>query len=452
MPDDLFIMLNYTIMYNRLSGLAGLFLLLFIAGLSSCKKDDYRQPLPQVTDNGLVTGGDTLHPGEPLLLYPRLNNRQSTTYAWQVNGQPAGTDSVYTFTTTTPGRYTIEFTATNTTGQVSTQYEIYVLGKYEDGIILVNEGWFGHDNGNVNFYRYGQDTIGQMVYHKENPGKELGVTTQYGAVFNGKLYLVSKQGPFVVTDAQSLVETGRINSLPANGRAFVGLDNTNGLLSTANGIYPLNLTSLTLGTKIAGINGETGTMRKEGNYLFVFSQNAGLLVLQLSDYSIVKTFAGLNQGLSKTPDGSLWAAGGNSLVKINTTTLDTNRITLPFSLGNPWFAWNVGTVTTSTTENAVFIAKTMSWGAGGNQVYKYITGNSASLATPLFTLPTGKEFYGASIGYRAATNQLVVTAVQSGYGQNYQYNSLYFHNAATGSLQKTVSYEYFYFPALMIIQ
>jgi hypothetical protein len=330
------------------------------------------------------------------------------------------------------------------------QPEPLITGKYENGIILVNEGWFGHDNGNVNFYRYGQDTIEQMVYHKENPGKELGVTTQYGAVWNGKLYLVSKQGPFVVTDAKSLVETGRIASLPANGRAFLGLDNNNGLISTASGIYPLNLSTLTLGTKLTSVTGETGGMRKEGAYIFVINQSQGLIILNASDYSVVKKIAGMNQGLSKTPDGSLWVAGGSSLVKINTTTLDTNKITLPFTLGNPWVAWNVGTVTTSSTENAVFIGRTNSWGAGGNQLYKYVVGNSASLATLFATIPAGKEFYGAGVGYNAGSNELVVTAVQSGYGQNYQYNSLYFYDAANATLKKTITYQYFYFPALMI--
>ncbi len=103
-------------------------------------------------------------------------------------------------------------------------------------------------------------------------------------------------------------------------------------------------------------------MRKEGSYLFVLNQSQGLVIMNLSDYSIVKKIAGMNQGLSKTADGSLWVAGGNALVKVNTTTLDTNKITMPFSLGNPWFAWNVSTVTTSTTENAVFIAKTQPLG------------------------------------------------------------------------------------------
>lgn len=323
-------------------------------------------------------------------------------------------------------------------------------GKYENGILLVNEGWFGHEEGSVNFYRYGRDTIEQMVYRKENPGKELGTTTQFGAVYNGKLYLVSKQGPLVVTDSKTLIETGRIASLPADGRAFVGLSSTLGLISTADGIYRLHLSPLSVGTKLTGISGEVGVMKKHGNHIYLLSQSEGLVILNQSDFSIAKKIPGINQGLSTTPDGHVWVAGGASLVRINSTSLDTTKVTLPFTLGNPWFAWNVGTVTTSSTENAVFIGRTNSWGAGGNRIYKYVVGNSASLQNPFATLPANKEFYGAGIGYRSTGNEVVVTAVQSGYGDNYAINHLYFYDAANATLKKTVNYGHFYFPALLI--
>lgn len=436
----------YEAFYSRLIVLASL---IFIVGITSCRKSDTLS-LPQIIDNSVPGGKDSLIVGEKLVLHPILNTRTRATYQWRVNGMLSGTDSVYTFETGSAGDYTIDYKATNTTGEITFQYLIHVWGKYENGILLVNEGWFGHENGNVNFYRYGSDTIEQMVYHKENPGKELGVTTQFGAVFNGKLYLVSKQGPFVVTDAKSLKETARIDPLPADGRAFVGLDNSLGLISTSDGIYKLNLSPVSVGTKIPGITGETGNMRKEGDHIYILSQTEGAVILKQSDFSIVKKIPGMDQGLSKTADGNIWVAGGSKLYKINPTSLDTNSITLPFTLGNPWFAWNVGTVTTSTTENAVFIARTMPWGAGGNKIYKYIPGNAASLQTPFATIPAGKEFYGAGVGYNSLKNELVVTAIQSGYGQNYSFNSLYFYDASNGSLKKTVSYTHFYFPALMI--
>lgn len=431
--------------YPSLAGPLALFaIIIFIAG---CRKDDRLLPLPEITENGIMGGKDTITVGDKLVLHPRLNNRHNTTYQWQVNGQQTGADSTFSFTTDSAGEYTVKYTALNPTGQSSMEYRILVLGKYEGGILLVNEGWFGHEDGNVNFYRYGRDTIEKMVYHKENPGKKLGTTTQSGAVFNGRLYLVSKQGPFVVADAKSLKETGRIAKLPADGRAFLGVSSTAGLVSTANGLYRLTLSPLAIGAKVSGISGETGTMRKEGSYIFVMTQSDGALVLRQSDYSIVKKIPGMKQGLAKTADGSIWMGGGNALVKVNPATLATTKVTLPFTLGDNWFAWNEGTITASTKGTAVFIAKTMPWGAAGNEIYRYVPGNSASLNAPIAKLPAGKEFYGAGVRYDPTKGKLVVTAVQSGYGQNYKYNSLYIYSV-TGTLEKTVSYEHFYFPAL----
>lgn len=420
-----------------------------IAGISSCKKDD-ALAIPRIVDSGIANGKDSITVGEALLIHPVLNARTATTYQWKINNETAGADSVLNFTPENTGDYTIDFKAVNSSGEVSFQYAIHVWGKYENGIFLVNEGWFGTENGSLNFYRYGRDTVEQRVYHKENPGKDLGATTQFAAVHNKKLYMVSKQGPFVVADAHSLKETGRIENLPADGRAFLGLDNNNGLVSTADGIYRLNLSPLSIGEKVTGTSGETGSMLKDGDYIYVLTQEDGLLILKQSDYSIAKQIEGMQQGLTRTADGKIWVAGGSKLLHINPTNLDTASIELPFELGNPWFAWNVGTVTASSTENAVFIAKTMPWGAGGNEVYKYVSGNTSSLLSPFITLPTGKEFYGAAVGYNKVNNQLVVTSVQSGYGQNYKFNYLYLYDAASGNLKNAINYEHFYFPAMMV--
>lgn len=344
----------------------------------------------------------------------------------------------------------LQLLSTNVNEQSHNEKESSLLaGNYTNGILLVNEGWFGHENGSVNFYAYGEDTIQPKVYHKENPGKDLGVTTQHGAIWNGKLYLVSKQGPLVVTNAATLVETGRIADLPDDGRAFAGIDASLGLISTQNGIYRLNLSTLALGAKISGITGQTGSMLVNGNYVYVLSESSGVIILNKSTLTITKTIAGPTQGFAKTSDGSIWASGGTKLVKIHPTTLDTNVVTLPFAVGNTWGAWNDGTMTAASNGNAVYIAKTQSWGAGGNQVYRYVQGNPSSLNSVFITLPANKEFYGSGVRFNAGRNELTVTAVQSGFGQNYKFNSLYIYDTS-GTLIKTVNYTNFYFPALMI--
>ncbi|MBL7735351.1 MAG: DUF5074 domain-containing protein [Chitinophagaceae bacterium] len=430
-----------------LSGNAFVFLIA-ITLLIGCRKGG-GLAYPAITDAGMPGGKDSIWVGDNLSIHPAIYERENVSYRWFVNGNISGTDSVLVFSPKEPGTYKIDFKSINAVGDDNFTYEVFVWGKYQHGIFLVNEGWLGTDNGSVNFYRYGRDTIEQMVYKKENPGKELGASTQSGVVFNGKLYLVSKQGPLVVTDAQTLKETGRITTLPADGRAFVGIDNNNGLISTADGIYKLNLSSLIVGNKVNGVNGETGSLKKEGNYIFAISQADGLVAFDQNSFDIKLTIPGMTQGLAKTADGKLWVAGGDLLYSINPATLDTVSITLPFSLGDPWFAWNEGTLTASTKENAVYIGKTEPWGAGGTEIYKYIPANPSSLSAPIATLPENQEFYGAGIRYNPTNDELVVTAVQSGWGQNYKYNSLYFYSPG-GTLKKTVKYEYLYFPALPI--
>ncbi len=63
---------------------------------------------------------------------------------------------------------------------------------FTNGYFLVNEEWFGHTNGSVNFI----DNNGQInyrVYSNVNNNQAFGATTQYGTIYGDKFYFVSKQ-------------------------------------------------------------------------------------------------------------------------------------------------------------------------------------------------------------------------------------------------------------------
>lgn len=70
---------------------------------------------------------------------------------------------------------------------------------------------------------------------------------------------------------------------------FIGIDGSNGLVSSGDGIYPLNLTSVTLGVRIKGITDEVGDMVKAGKYIFILSASDGVDISSAADYAIVKT-------------------------------------------------------------------------------------------------------------------------------------------------------------------
>lgn len=337
---------------------------------------------------------------------------------------------------------------------LSNTYSAAATGKYSNGFFIINEGWYGHGDGSVSFYNYATSAKQDSIFTTENPGKNLDPktsTVEYGAVFNNKLFIVSKVGgPVVVTDANTLKEVGRVPAASGNNwQAFLGLSITSGLLSSANGLYPFNLTNYTVGTKLTTVTGSIGDMVSSGNYIFVLSQSQGVVVLNASNFTVAKTIPGMLVAFAKTPDGSVWAAGGTSLVKINPSTLAVTTITVPFTVNGSWAAWHPGSITASTTSNTIYLAQNNTW-YGGTNIYRYIDGNTASLSTPFITLPAGKELYGSGVAYNPSTGQLVVNTVQSGFGTNYSVNDLDFYNSSTGALISDLPFSGFYFPATVV--
>ncbi len=330
-----------------------------------------------------------------------------------------------------------------------------LTGAYSNGFFTINEGWYGHGTGEINFYNYATGTLQDSVFGVANPTKNLNPATstvEFATIFNSNLYLVSKVGgPLVVMDPNTLVESARIAATPSNDwRAFVGIDATHALVSSQTGIYPLTLPSLAVGTKIAGasIAGQVGDMIKSGNFVFTLSASAGCVILNSSN-TIVKTIAGVAVGFTKTTDGAVWCAGGTTLTRIDPVTLATTTVTLPFTAFDSWAAWHPGSIVASTAQNAIFIVANGTW-MGGTTIYKYVVGTPSSLSTPFITIASGRQTYGAGIGYDASSDRLVVTEVQAGGTTNYSFNDLVIYNATTGAQISDLAYTGYWFPALMV--
>jgi hypothetical protein len=331
-----------------------------------------------------------------------------------------------------------------------------LLSSYTGGFYLINEGWYGHGTGEVNFYDYATGTLTDSVFVAANPTLNLNPATstlQYGAIFNGKLYLVSKVGgPFVVCDENTMVESARIAATPSNDwRAFVGLDATHGLISSQTGIYPVSLPGLSLSAKLSGasISGQVGDLTKSGNFIYALSASAGVVILNATTKAIVKTIAGMVVGFTKTSDGAVWCAGGTSLVRIDPVTLTTTTVTLPFTANSSWGAWHPGSISASATANEVFIAANGTF-SGATTIYKYVVGNPSSLAAPFITIASGKETYGSGIGYDASNNTVVVTTVEQGFTTHFAVNDLVIYNAVTGSQISDLPYSGYWFPSLPV--
>lgn len=317
-------------------------------------------------------------------------------------------------------------------------------GNYENGFFLIHEGWFGHGTGSVSFYHYATGKITDSVFQKENPGKDFepkNSTVQYGTIFNKNLYLVSKTGgPVVVANAKTLKEVGRIPAQQgSNWRAFTGIDENTGLLSSDDGIYMVNLKNMTTNLKLSGVNSQVGDLLKTDDYIFALSAEQGAIVYNVEDFSVAKVIEDVSLGFAQTPDKKVWYTTSHYLVNLDIETLKTDSVSLPFTPSGTWFAWYSSPIVASSSENAVYLLKSPGFG-GGKELYKYVNGDASSLEKPFITTPEKQSFYKKNLGYDRNLDQIITTTVQDGYGANYAVNHLYFYDAKSGELKNTIPF------------
>ena len=182
---------------------------------------------------------------------------------------------------------------------------------YSKGVFIVNEDWYGHQNSTVNFLSdKGEWTY--RVVQKENPGKELGCTNQYGQIYGDRFYFVAKQekdpgakvtgGRFTVCDAKTMKIICQFPFIAekdgksiADGRSCLGVDENKIYISTSNGIYIFDTQSLQITGKVEGISdntslytGQVGSMVRVDDYVFAVHQSEGVLVIDPTTDKVAK--------------------------------------------------------------------------------------------------------------------------------------------------------------------
>lgn len=340
---------------------------------------------------------------------------------------------------------------------------------YTQGLFLVNEDWYGWDNGTVNFLT----SDGRWVYRafrRENPGETLGVTTQYGAIYGGRFFFVSKQanntagtstgGRLVVADALTLKRVAAFDEIGGDGRSFVGVDEHTAYIGTSSGITRLDLESMSLGEEIAGTAsegglyaGQIGAMVRAGGYVFAAKQAVGVLVIDATTHTLhatidLPTISTLTLGR----DGGVWAADATSLVRIDVATLETRSRLLPDDcrVSSTWGAWNAGSLCAAYRKNFLYFANEK-----GNQIARYHIPTD-ELDADFFTLPDQgrayvQQFQGAGLRVDPRNDRLIVTATQSGYLSHYMNNWVHVVDGLSGELLGTIELEpYYWFPALPV--
>lgn len=368
---------------------------------------------------------------------------------------------------------------------------------YLDGTIILNEEWFGHTNGGMNFVTKDKQMMYQ-VYERENPGMSFGCTSQYGTIWNGKLLVASKQaadggdplpggGRLVVADAKTFKRIGSIDEIrletegrSGDGRAIAGATPDKAYMGTNQGIYIIDLNDIKVTGKIGtgdAVNadlysGQIGDMVHAGNYVFAIKQKTGTFIIDVNTDEVVKTIEDADvQGVTQSADGNVWIATldgkASKFVCIDPATLEERAeltTVMPEEIGAVtcgWGAWRTTQFFGCNSKNVLWFSPGSSVSNGGaGAFYSWEIGTDPTNIKPVFDLKNpvlpshnrnvAQATYGTS-RYDDRSGELIVMTTEYKASGHYRYNWTHFVNPTTGEITKTIDLEpYYWFQAVPI--
>lgn len=377
---------------------------------------------------------------------------------WNFDAGFLGTETASTFTAVTPYSSSIDFTK---------------------GYFMVNEEWFGHTNGSVNFID-NNNNVNYRVYSNVNNNDAFGATTQYGTIYGDKFYFISKQdtdkgdilykpgGRLVIADAKTMKKIAQFDNIGGgDGRSFLGVDNKTGYIGAANGIFEFDIENLKVKEIIEGTgggstyNGQIGNMIRTQNYVYAVKQSKGILVIDPKTKKVIRTLEGAYISIVQAKDGSIWAIQDKKLININEKTSAITEYPIPTTRYiADWGSWRAGSFTYSTKQNALFWINSISSFVGGTQVVKFDvttkTFNEKFALIPGQTDANGAPLqfkqvpYGAALRIDPVTDNLILNTTESGFSYHYQKNWVHTYDN-TGVLLNTITLnDYYWFPAVTV--
>ncbi len=275
--------------------------------------------------------------------------------------------------------------------------------EYTDGVFIVNEDWYGHQNSTINWLS-ADGVWDYRVFQTANAddGRQLGCTNQYGQIYGDRFFLIAKQerdpgagvtgGRITVADARTLKmlfqsEIIDPSGAQCDGRGYLGVDLHKGYISTSNGIWVFDTDTYTVIGQVEGsanpngadgrpntdptgslYHGQCGSMVRVNDRVFAAHQQYGLLVIDPAVDKVVATI-GMQPVFDILPepedgatkvlpgigsvvlakDGSLWVSVAHDvqgtgatlpyLMRVDPATLDTEIVEVPEGLYPPANSW-----------------------------------------------------------------------------------------------------------------
>lgn len=365
---------------------------------------------------------------------------------------------------------------------------------YTKGWWMLNEDWYGTDNSSIAFVPDNGERAYTRAFRRANPGKALGITSQFGTVFADKLLVVNKQpagpsGVLTVADASTLKLTGGVE-IPANGRAVAGYDSHKAYVSTSNGLYPVDLDNLKAGEPVQGTtsdsglySGQLGEMTVRGDSVFVAAQGRGVLVIDATTDKLVAEIDIPDiLTVMRSGSGTIYAVTPNrtgQFAAIDPETLEVTRTGFDaedrvFDAG--WGTWRKFPVAADPSSDKVYmVEQTPDYGGLGIAAYSVAEFDLATgtyrpgvITTEMLTdtLPDGSLSinypYGTGIGFEPSSGEIKLftapgATVKDGKGTagwDYQQWTLRSYKPTEEGLcepGKEISMsKYYWFPAMLI--
>lgn len=386
-------------------------------------------------------------------------------------------------------------------------YEKVVANDYTDGTFWLNEEWFTHKNGSINYLTSplieSDNEIIYRAYARQNEDKGFGATSQYGMIFGDKLFIMSKQehdqgdirgkvgGRLVVANAKTLKTLAEFDEIGGDGRACLGVTPEKAYIGSHAGIRVLHFEDGVFTLESSGIKGigndtqsgssdignnqalynkQVGDMVLAGKYAYAIQQGVGVHIIDIDTDTLVRTIGDTGvQGIVQDGSGNVWFASTAGITESGTTLLheidyltgeEIRTVTVPGTIGCSWGSWR------STNFFAGLNDRILYWNgassgitSSGSVIYKWDidADPQAENIKPFFTLPTQQGVTSDVTRVMYATmrldhrNNSILFATTTAPSGNYRYNWYNFIDASNGDILSQVRLkDYYWFPALPI--
>ena len=230
-----------------------------------------------------------------------------------------------------------------------------IAQNYTNGVYVLNEDWYGHNNSTLNFWNPETETIDYLIMQMANNYEySLGCTSQYGQLYGDFIVITGKQDkdPGEPGDMKSgrvailhkntlkpvgdevhpLISVNERDKSDADGRGVCFVDNEKFYVGTSNGIYvfkwneqgkiftwdsekiiPGTGNPLITGDEVSNADGlgplyqnQIGMMLRTQDYVFAIKQDLGVLIIDPKTDEIITIIEGCFSTMAQSRDGDIW--------------------------------------------------------------------------------------------------------------------------------------------------